>query len=203
VDRDSFLSYPIYPSATFILVASSADRLRPRSTFHQYDRRRRIAVHCAMLNGDNLRRQLCPIELGRPTMRAPSLAMTMVLKADGSDMAYVGEYEGNTSRDTDSRHAAGERVGRTYYAIVVALASLNRCTETSTSPNTVPDHRSSFILRNRSSIDKASLLLVGLLVLVNLEVSQGVGVLGGGNNSEEVLQIWKNQHIFSKGVSCK
>lgn len=51
-------------------------------------------------------------------------------------------------------------------------------------------------------MNKASLLLVGLLVLVNLEVSQGVGVLGGGNNSEEVLQIWINQYMFSKGVSC-
>lgn len=117
-------------------------------------------------------------------------------------MPYVGEHGGHTSWDTDSRHAVGERVGRTYYAIVVALASLNRCTDTSTSPNTVPDHRSSFILRKRSSMNKASLLLVGLLVLVNLEVSQGVGVLGGGNNSEEVLQIWINQYMFSKGVSC-
>lgn len=36
-------------------------------------------------------------------------------------------------------------------------------------------------------MNKASLLLVGLLVLVNLEVLQGVGVLVGGDNSEEVL----------------
>jgi hypothetical protein len=188
VDRDSFLSYLIYPFESFMLAVSSAGRLRPRSSFHQYDRRKRIAVHCAMLNGDNLRRQLCPIELGRPTLRALSLAVVIVLRA-GLKMPYVGEHEGHTSRDTSSCHAFGERVERTYYAIVVALASLNRYTETSTSPNTVPDHRSSFIPRNRSSIDEASLLLVGLLVLVNLEVSQRVGVLGGGNNSEEVLQI--------------
>jgi hypothetical protein len=34
---------------------------------------------------------------------------------------------------------------------------------------------------------KRNLLLVGLLVLVNLEVLQGVGVLGGSDDSEEVL----------------
>lgn len=31
------------------------------------------------------------------------------------------------------------------------------------------------------------LFLVGLLILVNLEVSEGVSVVGGGDNSEEVL----------------
>lgn len=34
---------------------------------------------------------------------------------------------------------------------------------------------------------KIRLFLVGLLVLVNLEVSQRVGVLVGGNDSQEVL----------------
>jgi len=39
---------------------------------------------------------------------------------------------------------------------------------------------------------KRNLLLVGLLVLVNLEVLQGVGVLGGSDDSEEVLKAGVN-----------
>lgn len=41
--------------------------------------------------------------------------------------------------------------------------------------------------RRRESI-KIRLFLVGLLVLVDLEVSQRVGVLVGGNDSQEVLE---------------
>ena len=33
------------------------------------------------------------------------------------------------------------------------------------------------------------LLIIGSLVLVNLEVSEGVGVLGGSDDSEEVLKV--------------
>jgi len=33
------------------------------------------------------------------------------------------------------------------------------------------------------------LLVIGSLVLVDLEVSEGVGVLGGSDDSEEVLEV--------------
>lgn len=42
------------------------------------------------------------------------------------------------------------------------------------------------------------LFLVGLLVLVNLEVSQGVGVLGGGDDSQEVLKY----SVISDELAC-
>lgn len=67
------------------------------------------------------------------------------------------------------------------------------------------DQRSILLALHKSSASrsinwliKASLFLVVLLILVNLEVSEGVGVLGGSDDTKEVLMVRTEQSV---GVS--